>query len=164
MAEELRMWPMSGIDWILEVGTETEKVANRAALSERLAQLRTNREWNVRLAQRGEKLAGWQGTLYRLLGLSTAMDGPSVFVRVAEDQAAVSLLDGDFNETIVMGPQPSQEPAGAVVFALGDGTTEQRPRAECIGADEAVSFLLHFFERGTRPRGFRYKKAGQRSD
>ena len=144
--------------WILEVGESTESVESHEALSASLANLRARNDWVVRLVQRAGKLAGWQSALYRLLGLSTEMDGQSVLVRAAGELAAVSLLDEDFNETLVVGPQPLQEPDGNVQFTLGKGEIETRHRADCMGTQEAISFLLRFFDQGTRPHGFRYVK------
>src|SRR5512140_1744556 len=144
------------MEWILEVGEEVEKVGSRDALATRLEGLRAKGVWVVRLAQRVGNLAGWQGTLYRLLGLSNEMDGQSVLVRATGDLAAVSLLDEDFNETLVVDSQPPEEPEGTVQFALGNGATETRRKADTISTGKAVSFLLHFFDQGTRAPGFRY--------
>lgn len=161
MAAALRLRQVSGMDWILEVGEEVEKVESRDALVERLARLRAERGWVVRLAQRVGELTGWQGTLYRLLGLSTEMDGQSVLVRATGDLAAVSLLDEDFNETLVLDSQPQQEPEGSVQFALGNGEFETRRRADTISTEKAVSFLLHFLDQGTRAPGYQYVKVGR---
>lgn len=161
VATALRLWQVSSMEWILEVGEEVEKVRSRDALATRLEGLRAEGGWVVRLAQRVGKLAGWQGTLYRLLGLSTEMDGQSVLVRATGDLAAVSLLDEDFNETLVVDSQPPQEPEGSVEFALGNGASETRRRADTISTEKALSFLLHFFDQGTRAPGYRYVKVGR---
>jgi hypothetical protein len=145
------------MEWILEVGRERKVVDGRDALAVQMASLCSRASWVARLVQRTGEMKGWQAGLYRILGLTTEEDGNSVLVRSTGGLAAVSLLDQDLNETIVMEPGPVENADQQIKFDLGRGETEIRPRRQCISVDEAVAVVLHFFEHGHGPKSFRYE-------
>lgn len=157
MATTVWLREVTTMEWILEVGRERKVIDGRDALALQMASLCSRVSWVARLVQRTGEMKGWQASLYRILGLTTEEDGNSVLVRCTGGLAAVSLLDQDFNETIVMEPDPVENADQQVTFHLGRGETEIRPRSECISVDEAVAVVLHFFEHGYGPKTLRYE-------
>lgn len=146
-------------DWYLEIGQERGNVANVAMLTAQTQPLRSRDSWVARLYRRVGQMTGWQGWLYRMLGLSQEQQGESILVRANEGLAAVSFLDDDFNETIVVEEGAVEGGDAPIDFDLGRGETETRLRRECVSVDAAIGILLHVFEHGTKPSGFEYRKA-----
>jgi hypothetical protein len=112
---------------------------------------------DLSLAEYRGEMKGIERLVYRMLGLTTDVEGGAVHVLTNKDCASVTFLDEDHNELQVV-ESDSQGPMESVAFVLENGQRTESPRSDCIPVARAFDAVRHLFEHGKRPKGLRYRK------
>lgn len=150
------------MNWLLQVGGEFTAVKDEEDLILKLRSLFSQSSSVFALIQSDADKSGWEALLYKLLGLSTRQQGDSVLVLTQEGVSAVSFLDPDHNECVVVASGGSADDR-VVRFPVGRGDFDRRPRSQCLDNSAALEVVLHFFRFGSRHPGFEYLEKGSRS-
>lgn len=112
---------------------------------------------DLSLAECRGQMKGVERLVYRMLGLTTDVEGDAVHVLTNKDCASVTFLDEDHNEFQVV-ESDSQGPMESVAFVLENGQRTESSRSDCIPVARAFYAVRHFVWHGKRPNGLRYRK------
>jgi hypothetical protein len=99
-------------------------------------------DWAVLLND--ESTAPKSAWVYRLLGLKPPVMLEGVLVCVNGDDALLTYVDQDWNETLVTDRERATL-TGDVVFALSAADSETVPRAQTVRREDAIDAVRRFF-------------------
>lgn len=113
----------------------------------------------IRLREDHGEMRGFEGVLYRVLGLSTEKGGNSVLLTANGEQCSVVILDANWNGYRVVNPNSdTAADSDEVSFRLSNGQVTRIERRYVIPTKDGVEVLVHFFSHGTRPPNLKYRR------
>lgn len=144
------------MNYALEIDEKERPVASLEELRRAIDEALQKGAVEIRLREDRGRMRGFEGVLYRVLGLSTEKGGNSVLMNVNGEQSSLVFLDADWNGYRAINPNG---PAGdKVSFRLSNGQVTEIESRYVIPTTEAIAAIEHFFSHGKKPPHLRYKR------
>lgn len=146
-------------DWTLIVDYRKRLLTSGHELGEYLAKLVAGGVNELSLSKNQARADGFEGWLYRVLGLKTSTQEMGVWLLAQGPHVLLTFLDEDFNEKRASDPERhrSSDTSERVRFESKHGTGETVSVGECVSRESAARAVREFFEESSFPLWLQYE-------
>jgi hypothetical protein len=147
------------MDYFIEIQGKRKSVRTIEELEHHLEKSRHRESSDIFLFPKVEDRKGFEGFLYKALGLSTEVIGEGVSILIRGNRSTIIFLDEDHNEYRAINSEYTGPSTAKVEFIIDTGEQSVHPADECFSPDNAIKAVLYFFQYGKRPDWLDYRES-----